>query len=191
MKRAFLLASAAGLALAGFSAADTAPSSAAPAVLANVKAGEATRMVYELEAKAYVLFIPATGRAHFDVEMRPDTYNIKSRVKVTGIADWFVNYDMHLQASGYTRGDELKTYNYVSQNRDGKKNRRVNLTITDDDFSMTANPVFGNLGEPRPRLSRSSRRMTRLPRSSHSRSSPARQVLTRAAVRSVCSMVAS
>ena len=148
MKRAFLLASAAGLALAGFSAADTAPSSAAPAVLANVKAGEATRMVYELEAKAYVLFIPATGRAHFDVEMRPDTYNIKSRVKVTGIADWFVNYDMHLQASGYTRGDELKTYNYVSQNRDGKKNRRVNLTITDDDFSMTANPVFGNLGEP-------------------------------------------
>ncbi|HCX12513.1 MAG TPA: DUF3108 domain-containing protein, partial [Hyphomonas sp.] len=103
MKRAFLLASAAGLALAGFSAADTAPSSAAPAVLANVKAGEATRMVYELEAKAYVLFIPATGRAHFDVEMRPDTYNIKSRVKVTGIADWFVNYDMHLQASGYTR----------------------------------------------------------------------------------------
>ena len=105
-------------------------------------------MIYELQAKAYVLFIPATGRASFDVEMRPDIYNIKSRVKVTGIADWFVNYDMHLQASGYTHDNELKTYNYVSQNRDGKKNRRVDLTITDDDFAMTANPVFGNLGEP-------------------------------------------
>lgn len=148
MKRVYLLASAAALAVAGLSVADTAPGNAAPAVLANIKAGETTRMIYELEAKAYVLFIPATGRATFDVEMRPDTYNIKSRVKVTGIADWFVNYDMHLQASGYTRDNELKTYNYVSQNRDGKKNRRVNLLITDDDFTMTANPVFGNLGDP-------------------------------------------
>lgn len=148
MKRAFLLASAAALAMAGLSVADTAPGAASPALLANVKAGEPTRMIYELEAKAYVLFIPATGRASFDVEMRPDTYNIKSRVKVTGIADWFVNYDMHLQASGYTRENELKTYNYVSQNRDGKKNRRVDLTITDNGFTMTANPVFGNLGDP-------------------------------------------
>ena len=59
MKRALLLASATGLALAGLSAADTAPSKATPALLANIKAGETTRMIYELEAKAYVLFIPA------------------------------------------------------------------------------------------------------------------------------------
>lgn len=148
MKRAFFLASAAAVTLAGLSAADSSPSAATPAVLANIKAGEATRMVYELEAIAYILFIPATGRASFDVEMGQDTYNIKSRVKVTGIADWFVNYDMHLRASGYTRDEELKTYNYISQNRDGKKNRRVDLTITEDDFAMTANPVFGNLGDP-------------------------------------------
>ena len=148
MKRAFLLATAAAMTAAGLSVADTAPASDAPALLADIKAGEPTRMIYELRAKAYVLFIPATGRASFDVEMRPETYNIKSRVKVTGIADWFINYDMHLQASGYTRENELKTYNYVSQNRDGKKNRRVDMIMTSDGFEMTANPAFGDLGDP-------------------------------------------
>ncbi|RAN31480.1 hypothetical protein HY11_06860 [Hyphomonas pacifica] len=148
MKRAFLLATAAAMTAAGLSVADTAPARTAPTLLANIKSGEPTRMIYELQAKAYVLFIPATGRASFEVEMRPDIYNIKSRVKVTGIADWFINYDMHLQASGYTRENGLKTYNYVSQNRDGKKNRRVDMIMTADNFEMTANPKFGDLGDP-------------------------------------------
>lgn len=150
MKRVLMLASGLALTLAGLAVADTAAGSGAatPAILANVKAGTPTRMIYELEAKAYVLFIPATGRASFDVAMQADNYVINSRVKVTGIADWFVNYDMVLQASGYTRGDELKTYSYVSQNRDGKKNRKVNLTIGPDSFKMKAVPEFGNLGEP-------------------------------------------
>ncbi|MEQ8320635.1 MAG: DUF3108 domain-containing protein [Rhodospirillales bacterium] len=150
MKRAILLASGLALAATGLAVADTAtgPSTATPAILTNVKAGTPTRMIYELEAKAYVLFIPATGRASFEVEMQPDNYVINSRVKVTGIADWFVNYDMVLQASGYTRDTELKTYSYVSQNRDGKKNRRVNLTIGPDSFKMKAIPEFGNLGDP-------------------------------------------
>ncbi|KJS39529.1 MAG: hypothetical protein VR74_01855 [Hyphomonas sp. BRH_c22] len=150
MKRALMLASGLALAVAGLAVADTASGSGAatPAILANVKAGAPTRMIYELEAKAHILFIPATGRASFDVAMQPDNYVINSRVKVTGIADWFVNYDMVLQASGYTRGDELKTYSYVSQNRDGKKNRKVNLTIGPDSFKMKAVPEFGNLGDP-------------------------------------------
>ena len=149
MKRAYLLASGLALAMAGIAVADTAPASpAAPTVLAGVKAGTPTRMIYELEAKAYVLFIPATGRASFTVDMKPDNYVINSRVKVTGIADWFINYDMVLQASGYTRDNALKTYSYVSQNRDGKKNRRVNLTIGPDSFTMKAQPEFGNLGDP-------------------------------------------
>ena len=150
MKRVLMLASGLALTLAGLAVADTATGSSAatPAILANVKAGTPTRMIYELEAKAYVLFIPATGRASFDVTMQADNYVINSRVKVTGIADWFVNYDMVLQASGYTRGDELKTYSYVSQNRDGKKNRKVNLTIGPDSFEMKAVPEFGNLGDP-------------------------------------------
>ena len=68
MKRAFLLASAAGLALAGFSAADTAPSSAAPAVLANVKAGEATRMVYEYLGRDIAPAIAAARNTGFVTE---------------------------------------------------------------------------------------------------------------------------
>ncbi|KCZ91873.1 DUF3108 domain-containing protein [Hyphomonas johnsonii] len=150
MRKPLLLASGLALAITGFAVADTAVPArpAATALLANVKAGEPMRMIYELEAKARVLFIPATGRASFDVEMRPDNYLISSRVKVTGIADWFINYDMVLQASGYTRENELKTYNYVSQNRDGKKNRKVNLTIGPNSFSMKAVPEFGNLGDP-------------------------------------------
>ncbi|MBU1288872.1 MAG: DUF3108 domain-containing protein [Alphaproteobacteria bacterium] len=150
MKRASLLASGLALAMAGIAVADTAPDSksAASSLLASVKAGTPTRMIYELEAKAYVLFIPATGRASFTVDMQPENYVINSRVKVTGIADWFINYDMVLQASGYTRDNALKTYSYVSQNRDGKKNRHVNLTIGPDSFKMKADPEFGNLGDP-------------------------------------------
>ncbi|MGH1420817.1 MAG: DUF3108 domain-containing protein [Hyphomonas sp.] len=151
MKKSIFVTAGAALALAGLSAADTAPLTAdalTSPILTNVKAGEPTRMIYELKAKAYVLFIPATGRAYFDVKMKPDDYTIRSRVKVTGIADWFVNYDMHLNASGYTHDHKLKTYSYNSQNRDSKKNRKVNLTISDKDFEMEAVPRFGNLGFP-------------------------------------------
>lgn len=146
MKR-LLLAAAATLALAGLSTADTAPSPSGN-VLTQVKAGAPMRMVYELDARAMIFIIPATGRATFDVELKPDTYAIRSRVRTTGLADVLVNYNMELAASGYVRDKELKTSGYVSQNRDGKKNRRVEMSMTDRGFTMTATPKFGNLGEP-------------------------------------------
>lgn len=150
MKRSIFLASTMVLALIGLAVADQAPSAraASGAIFTNVKAGTPMRMEYELRAKAYVFFIPATGKATFTTELRPESYSIDSRVKVTGIADWFVNYDMNIHAEGDTRDGELKTREYVSQNHDGKKNRKVEMEITDTDFSMTATPRFGNLGDP-------------------------------------------
>ncbi len=155
MKRSIFLASAAALALTGLTTAglaladkSPAPTNASGAILTHVKAGMPMRMEYELRAKAYIFFIPATGRATFTTDLMPDHYTIDSRVKVTGIADWFVNYDMNIHAEGETRDNELKTRTYVSQNRDGKKNRKVELAISEDDFTMTANPRFGNLGDP-------------------------------------------
>lgn len=147
MKR-LLLAAAATIAMAGLSTADTAPAAPKNSLLANVKAGEPMRMIYELDARAMILIIPATGRASFNVEMKPNTYTIKSKVRTTGLADVFVNYDMELAASGFVRAGELKTSGYVSQNRDGKKNRRVELSMKNDGFTMTAKPTFGNLGDP-------------------------------------------
>jgi len=146
MKRSLLLA-AASLAMLGASVAQT-PQAATPAVLANIKAGAPTRMIYELEARAMVFILPATGRASFTVDMKPDSYAIKSRVRTTGLADVFVNYDMNLTAEGKTTASGLKTTKYISQNKDGKKNRRVELSMTDTGFSMTAKPKFGNLGDP-------------------------------------------
>jgi hypothetical protein len=146
MKRSLLLA-AASLAMLGASVAQT-PQAATPAVLANIKAGAPTRMVYELDARAMVFILPATGRASFTVDMKPDSYAIKSRVRTTGLADVFVNYDMNLTAEGKTTASGLKTTKYISQNKDGKKNRRVELSMTDTGFSMTAKPKFGNLGDP-------------------------------------------
>lgn len=147
MKR-LLLAAAATFALAGLSTADTAPAAPKGSLLANVKAGEPMRMIYELDARAMILIIPATGRASFDVELKPNTYSIKSKVRTTGLADVFVNYNMELASSGFVRAKELKTSGYVSQNRDGKKNRRVELSMKKDGFTMTANPRFGDLGDP-------------------------------------------
>jgi len=148
MKRSLLIA-AASLALLGASTAQTTPASAtSPAVLTSIKAGAPTRMVYELDANAMIFIFPATGRASFTVDMKPDAYAIKSRVRTTGLADVFVNYDMSLAASGKTRSTGLKTTTYVSQNKDGKKNRRVELGMTDTGFTMTATPRFGNLGDP-------------------------------------------
>lgn len=147
MKRSLLFA-AASLALLGASAAQTGPAASTPAVLASIKTGAPTRMVYELDARAMVFIIPATGRATFTVDMKPDSYAIKSRVRTTGLADVFVNYDMNLNASGTTSATGLKTTKYVSQNNDGKKNRRVEINMTDNGFTMTAKPKFGNLGDP-------------------------------------------
>lgn len=149
MKRRLLLTAAAALAVAGISTADTAAHvPAGKNMIGTIKAGAPTRMVYELDARAMILIIPATGRASFTVDMRPDTYTIQSRVRTTGLADIFVNYDMQLAASGRVRADELKTTGYISQNRDGKKNRRVEMTMNDRGFTMNATPRFGDLGEP-------------------------------------------
>jgi hypothetical protein len=49
-----------------------APKNASGAILTNVKAGTPTRMEYELQAKAYIFFIPATGRATFTTDLQSD-----------------------------------------------------------------------------------------------------------------------
>ena len=125
MKRS-ILAATATLAAGLFASADTAtPTPQADNLLAKVREGEPMRMVYELEAKAWVLFLPVTAKASFDTKLNGRDYSIRSKVKTTGLADILVNYDLGLNATGYVRPDHLKTYSYVSQNRDGKKNRRV------------------------------------------------------------------
>lgn len=145
MKKLIAATSLAALISAGTVTADTAP---VETPLGAIKAGEPVRMTYEVKATAWALFIPITGKANFRMEMRPDTYSIKGKVKTTGLADILVNYDMELAASGYVREDGLDTYAYVSQNNDGKKNRRVEMTYGRSDVAMTAKPAFGNLGEP-------------------------------------------
>ena len=143
------LAAAAPSAGQGSSSGLTNVSLAKGGVLAEVAEGQGTRLEYELEASAWVFILPVTGKASFDVKLRADeTYEINSRVRTTGLADVFVDYDMRLGASGYVSPERLQTYSYVSQNNDGKKNRRVELVYGDGDVAMTATPKFGNLGEP-------------------------------------------
>lgn len=147
MKKLIAATSLIALATGGLSSAQSA-STATANPLADIRDGEPMRLVYEVKASAWALFIPITGRANFRMDLKPDTYSIKANVKTTGLADILVNYDMRLAASGYVRDDHLQPYAYVSQNRDGKKNRRVEMTYGDDDVEMTATPAFGNLGEP-------------------------------------------
>ncbi|MEM1147607.1 MAG: DUF3108 domain-containing protein [Pseudomonadota bacterium] len=146
IKKLIASAAFASLTLASVSGADTALIE--PHILSQIEAGQPMEMEYNIKASAWLLILPITGKANFRVRMNPDTYSIKSKVKTTGLADILVNYDMELAASGYTTPDGLNTYAYISQNRDGKKNRRVDLKYLPDDFEMTANPRFGNLGEP-------------------------------------------
>ena len=119
-----------------------------PALLENIKAGNPIRLEYQIKASAWFLFLPVTGKANFVAEISPQTYKIKGNVKTTGLADVLIDYDLNLAASGYVHPDQLKTYAFVSQNNDGKKNRRVNLKYLGDDFEMVATPRFGNLGDP-------------------------------------------
>lgn len=146
IKKFLASAALASLTMASVSGADTAL--AEPHILEQIKAGQPMKMEYSIKANAWVLIIPITGKAHFDVTLNKDTYAMRSRVKTTGLADILVNYDLEVAASGYTTREGLNTYAYVSQNKDGKKNRRVDMKILKDDFEMTATPRFGNLGEP-------------------------------------------
>jgi hypothetical protein len=147
MKKFIAASSVIALAAGGLSAAQ-APSLAMKTPLAQVQDGQPMRLTYEVKATAWALFIPITGKANFRADLLPDTYSIKGKVKTTGLADILVNYDMDLAASGYVRDDHLHPYAYVSQNHDGKKNRRVEMTYGENDVAMTAKPAFGNLGEP-------------------------------------------
>ncbi|MFC6198119.1 DUF3108 domain-containing protein [Ponticaulis profundi] len=140
----------AGLAIAalGLSTAVSGATASENPILQDVKDGTAKRLVYEVEAVAYLLFIPVTGKADFEILMDDSTYRMNTLVKTTGIADLFVDYDMRIAASGYITDNGLQTYNYISQNNDGKKNRRVEMTYRSDDVDMVATPAFGNLGFP-------------------------------------------
>lgn len=146
MKKSLFLGAALLATASTLSAAEDARRPATP--LTSIKAGEPVRMTYELRANAWLLFLPITGKARFTADIEDRAYKIDSKVKTTGLADILVNYDLTLSASGYVRGDELDTYAYVSQNRDGKKNRRVEMTYGKTDVAMTAKPEFGDLGEP-------------------------------------------
>jgi len=154
MRKTIAMTSLAALITAGFaglSGADTATQASSgltPAILADIEAGQPMRMEYQIKASAWVLFLPITGKANFAVNMNEKTYSIKSKVKTTGLADILVNYDLDVAASGYTTPTGLNTYAYVSQNKDGKKNRRVDVKLLKDSFEMTATPRFGNLGDP-------------------------------------------
>lgn len=145
MKKLIAATSMVALATGGFAIAQTKPSDTP---LTRIKAGEPMKLTYEVKATAWALFIPITGKANFRAELLPDTYSIKGKVKTTGLADILVNYDMDLAASGYVRPDHLESYAYVSQNHDGKKDRRVEMTYGATDVAMTATPAFGNLGDP-------------------------------------------
>ncbi len=146
MKKLIASAALASLTLSSVSGADTAI--AEPHILEAIKAGQPMEMEYNIKANAWVLILPITGKANFRVTLNDNTYAIRSKVKTTGLADILVNYDLEIAASGYTRTDGLDTYAFVSQNKDGKKNRRVDLKFLKDTFEMTATPRFGNLGEP-------------------------------------------
>ena len=146
MKKLLASATLASLTVSSISGADTALIE--PHILAQIEAGQPMEMEYNIKASAWVLILPITGKANFRVTMNKDTYAIKSKVKTTGLADILVNYDLEIAASGYTTTEGLDTYAFVSQNKDGKKNRRVEMKYLKDDFEMTANPKFGNLGDP-------------------------------------------
>jgi len=146
MKKLLATAALASLTLSSVSGADT--DLIEPHILSMIEAGQPMEMEYNIKASAWVFILPITGKANFRVTMNKDTYSIRSLVKTTGLADILVNYDLEIAASGYTTPDELNTYAFVSQNKDGKKNRRVDLKYLKDDFEMTATPRFGNLGDP-------------------------------------------
>ena len=146
MKKLLASAALASLTVSSISGADTALIE--PHILAQIEAGQPMEMEYNIKASAWVLILPITGKANFRATLNKDTYAIKSKVKTTGLADILVNYDLEIAASGYTSTEGLETYAFVSQNKDGKKNRRVEMKYLKDDFEMTATPRFGNLGDP-------------------------------------------
>ena len=147
MKRALCASAAAALLLAAPGVTDTA-STRPDTPLASIRDGQPVKFTYELKASAWLFIIPVTGKARFTTELQPDTYRITSAVKTMGLADVLVDYDLGLSATGYVRGDGLAPYAYVSQNSDGKKNRRVELVWNSSDVAADVTPAFGNLGDP-------------------------------------------
>lgn len=152
MTRQVILAALAAvpLAVSAQTAADTmaVPAASPTPILTGVKAGVPVKMEYQIKANAWVFILPITGKANFSVDLTEQTYQIRSKVKTTGLADLLVNYNMSLAASGYVKESGLDTYAYVSQNSDGRKNRRVNMKYLQDSFEMIATPTFGDLGDP-------------------------------------------
>ena len=148
IKKLLASAAVASLTWSSVSGADTAL--VEPHILAMIEAGQPMEMEYNIKASAWVLILPITGKANFRVTMNKDTYAIRSLVKTTGLADILVNYDLEFAASGYTSPEGLDTYAFVSQNKDGKKNRRVEMDYNYDtrEVAVDIHPPLGSQGVP-------------------------------------------
>ena len=95
--------------------------------------------------------VPVLGRiktasATITADLSPQSYKITARARTEGMIGWFVHYDLRLIATGMMTKFGLRPARYDSTNKDGKKDRHVEIDFTPGEVFAFASPRWGSPG---------------------------------------------
>ncbi len=100
-----------------------------------------------------VIPVPVIGRiraaqATVTADLQPKGYRIDAYARAEGIVDWFVDYNLTITTRGALTPVGLQPLRFDSDNRDGKKNRRVIVEFGLGDVVVSVTPKYGDWGFP-------------------------------------------
>ena len=85
---------------------------------------------------------------HFDEQATPTAFAAAANLRSYGILAAFKRFDVRANAQGRMDGGAPAPGLFAYDNRDGKRERKVQVAWRGGEVAMTSTPNFANLGEP-------------------------------------------
>jgi hypothetical protein len=85
---------------------------------------------------------------HFDQQATPTRFSAAASLRSYGILAAFKTFNVKASARGRVEGGAPQPGVFLYDNRDGERERKVQVTWRGDDVAMTSTPTFSNLGDP-------------------------------------------
>ncbi|MDR3513890.1 MAG: hypothetical protein P4L73_19810 [Caulobacteraceae bacterium] len=85
---------------------------------------------------------------HFDEQATPTGFGAAASLRSYGILAAFKTFDVKASARGRIEDGAPRPGQFLYDNRDGKRERKVQVVWRQGEVAMTSTPVFSNLGQP-------------------------------------------
>lgn len=85
---------------------------------------------------------------HFDEQATPASFGADASLRSYGILAAFKKFNVRASARGPIQAGAPRPGQFLYDNHDGKRERKVQVVWRQNDVAMNSTPAFGNLGQP-------------------------------------------